>query len=113
MSDDALKNKFKALKEALSKEGAQTKVMFETYARFTTGKATQEEMENANKQFRDVLKTLGLGIFAVLPAAPITIPLILKIGKKLGIDILPDSFSSSDNETKEKEKGKEEKKVKK
>ncbi|MBU2425362.1 MAG: hypothetical protein KKA56_00630, partial [Gammaproteobacteria bacterium] len=35
----------------------------------------------------------GLGIFAVLPFAPITIPLIVKLGRKLGIEVLPSAFT--------------------
>ncbi|MCO4793582.1 MAG: hypothetical protein KC493_07715 [Bacteriovoracaceae bacterium] len=87
-----LKNKLEKLRVALSKEGEQTAQMFETYARYTQGKASEQDMEIANKQFQDFLKTIGLGIFVILPGAPITIPLIVKLGKKLGVDIIPDSF---------------------
>lgn len=92
---EELKLKLEKLRLALAREGVQNKQMFETYARFTQGKASEEEMDLANKQFQDFLKTLGLGIVVILPGAPITIPLVLKLGKKLGVDVLPDSFKPS------------------
>ena len=88
------------LKTALSKETKETKEMLEIYYRFTRGTAKQNEMEKANNQFRDLLKTMGLGVFAVLPLAPITIPFIVKIARKLGVEILPSSFVKKENSTK-------------
>jgi len=92
-----LKSKLEKLRTALSKEREQTKQMVETYFNYTKGKASEEEMNEANKQFQDFLKTLGLGIFVILPGAPITIPLIVKLGQKLGVDVIPDSFKEEDS----------------
>jgi len=89
---DNFVDSLKKLKKALSQESEETKEMLNIYYRFTHGKSSPEEMEAANAQFRDILKTLGLSTFAVLPFAPITIPFIVKVGKKLGIDILPSAF---------------------
>ncbi len=89
------------LKAALATESDETKQMLEIYFRFTRGKATKEEMEAANEQFRDLLRALGLGVFAALPFAPVTIPVIVKLGKKLGIEILPSSLRSDQNADKE------------
>ncbi len=91
-----LKNKLEKLRHALSKEREQTRQMMETYFKYTQGRASDEDMEKANKQFQDFLKTLGLGIFVILPGAPITIPLIVKLGQKLGVDVIPDSFKDND-----------------
>lgn len=66
--------------------------MMLTYLRFSQGEATQEEMTKANEQFRSFLKTIGFGALAILPFAPLTIPAVVGIGKKLGIDIIPKSF---------------------
>jgi hypothetical protein len=49
-------------------------------------------MRIANQQFIDILKGLGIGIFAILPFAPITIPLMIKIGRLVGVEILPSAF---------------------
>jgi hypothetical protein len=87
-----LKRQLVRVKLALSQEKAETKEMLAIYRRYTKREATKEEMQQANKQFLDVLKGLGLGIFAVLPFAPITIPLVIKVGRLVGVEILPSSF---------------------
>ncbi|CAH9050588.1 hypothetical protein PSECIP111951_00222 [Pseudoalteromonas holothuriae] len=83
------------LKLALSQEKQETKEMLDIYKRYSSGKAQKSELVVANKQFVDLLKGLGLGVFALLPFAPITIPLIVKLGQWVGVDVLPSSFSSS------------------
>lgn len=80
------------LKEGLAQEGKETQEMLEIYYAYSQGKVSKEEMEKANAQFRDLIKAMGLGFFLVLPFAPVTIPLIVKIGQKLGVNILPSSF---------------------
>lgn len=88
-----LKRQLVLIKHALEQEKKETKEMLATYKRYTLRQASSEEMKIANKQFVDVLKGLGIGVVAVLPFAPITIPIVLKVGKWLGVDILPSSFS--------------------
>ena len=56
------------------------------------GQASPEDIKLANKQFRDLLKSMGLGVIIVLPFSPITLPLVVKLGRKLGVEVLPDSF---------------------
>jgi hypothetical protein len=80
------------LRIALSQETDETRRMLIIYQRSLQGKATQAEMRFANHQLVDVLRATGLGIFAVLPFAPITIPILIKLGRKLGIEVLPSSF---------------------
>ncbi len=79
------------LKHILAQEGKETKNMLEIYIKFTTGKAGKKEMKKANQQFRDLLKSAGLGVFLVLPFAPITIPLVVKLSRKIGVELLPSS----------------------
>ncbi|MFT6986675.1 MAG: hypothetical protein ACJAT7_002517 [Psychromonas sp.] len=82
------------LKALLAQEKLETREMLATYKRYTKKQATAQELRAANKQFSDILKGLGLGIFAVLPFAPITIPMILWLGKIVGVDVLPSSFNN-------------------
>lgn len=89
-----LKRDMLILKEALSQEKQETKDMLVTYKRYTKKQASREELAEANKQFGDLLKGLGLGVFALLPFAPITIPLVVKLGKMVGVDVLPSSFNN-------------------
>ena len=88
-----LKRQLIRVKVALAQEKVETKEMLAIYHRFTKKQATSEEMKLANKQFFDVLKGLGIGIFAILPFAPITIPLVIKLGNLVGVEILPSSFN--------------------
>lgn len=82
----------KKIRRALEKESVETRDMVMTYLKFSRGLATEEEMKAANLQFQDFLKTIGLGVFAVLPFAPLTIPVLVAFGKKIGLDVIPDSF---------------------
>jgi CRP-like cAMP-binding protein len=70
------------------------KIMSATYQRYLQGTATAEEMEHANTVLRDYLKIAGLGTLLILPGAPITIPLAVKLGKALGVNILPSEVES-------------------
>jgi len=93
------KEKLLKIKYVLKQESIETKAMFETYQRFTKGEATQKEMEVANEQFRDVLRGVGLGVVVILPFSPITIPLIVKLGQKLGVEVFPSSVKSKEADT--------------
>ncbi|QTL38147.1 MULTISPECIES: hypothetical protein [Pseudoalteromonas] len=81
------------LKIALAQEKQETRAMLDIYKRYPQGGVSKQELATANQQFVDILKGLGLGVFALLPFAPITIPLIVKLGQWLGVDVLPSSFS--------------------
>lgn len=94
-----LKRQMVSLKIALSQEKVETKEMLSIYKKYTKRQASPDEMTLANKQFMDILKGLGLGVFAVLPFSPITIPVLIKLGKMVGVDILPSSFNKDNNTT--------------
>ncbi len=79
----------KKIKVALADETDQTKAMLATYQRYTQGLATETELQEANEQFKELMKSIGLGFMVILPFSPITIPAIVKLGKKYGVDVLP------------------------
>ena len=81
---------------ALSQEKAETKQMLRIYQQYVTGQVSKAELQQANSQLADVLRATGLGVFAILPFAPITIPLIVKLGRKLGIEVMPSAFAPKD-----------------
>ncbi|SEL38982.1 hypothetical protein SAMN05216262_11035 [Colwellia chukchiensis] len=87
-----LKRSMIKIKIALAQEKAETKAMLSTYKRYTKRAASAEEMRIANQQFIDILKGLGIGVVAILPFAPITIPLMIKIARLVGVEILPSSM---------------------
>jgi len=92
-----LKQQMLLLKAALSQEKAETKAMLGIYRKYTQGQASKEEIKIANQQFGDVVKGLGIGVFAVLPFSPITIPIMIKLGRMVGVEILPSSFNQEPN----------------
>ena len=65
--------------------------MTATYEKYLRGTATREEMEQANAVLRDYLKLASIGTLLILPGAPVTIPLVAKLGKAVGVDIFPSS----------------------
>ena len=69
--------------------------MLKTYSEYLKGEVSEEDLEKANKQLNEILKDISLGLMAVIPLAPITIPMIAKFAKKHNIDLLPEWFKDS------------------
>ncbi len=84
------------LRSALSEETDETVQMLKIYQDFVMGNASKTDLKVANQQLGDVLRAAGLGVFAILPFAPITFPLIVKLGRKLGIEVMPSAFAPKD-----------------
>lgn len=84
-----LKAALTTLRDGLKEETVETREMLEIYSRYSVNQATNEEMRRANRQLKDLIKMMGLGVLLVLPMAPISIPLIVKLGHRLGVDVLP------------------------
>ncbi|WP_338291376.1 hypothetical protein [Planctobacterium marinum] len=80
------------LQKGLAQEREETKQMLAVYHKYTRGEASEQEMLEANQQFRDVIKGLGLSVVVILPFSPITLPAIVKLGQKFGIEVLPSAF---------------------
>ncbi len=95
MLDGRVKKIIAFLKEKLTDETEASRVMLKTYSDYLKGEASDEELEKANQQLNEILKDLSLGLMAVIPLAPITIPMIAKFAKKHNIDLLPEWFKDS------------------
>ena len=95
MIDGRVKKIIAFLKEKLTDETESSRVMLKTYSDYLKGEASDEELEKANQQLNEILKDLSLGLMAVIPLAPITIPMIAKFAKKHNIDLLPEWFKDS------------------
>ena len=95
MFDGRVKKIIDFLKEKLAEETEPSRVMLKTYSDYLKGEATDEELDKANNQLNEILKELSLGLMAVIPFAPITIPMIAKFAKKHNIDLLPEWFKDS------------------
>ena len=95
MLDGRVKKIIAFLKEKLTVETESSRAMLKTYSDYLKGEASEEELEKANQQLNEILKDLSLGLMAVIPLAPITIPMIAKFAKKHDIDLLPEWFKDS------------------
>ena len=82
------------IKSILADETRESNEMLKIYQKYVTNneKITKEELDQANKQFSDLLKGLGLAGVFVLPGGLLAIAFIVKLGEKLGIDIIPDKY---------------------
>ena len=83
------------LKERLSDETESSRIMLKTYSDYMKGEASDEELDKANNHLNELLKDLSFGLMAVVPFAPITVPMIAKLAKKYDIDLIPQWFKDS------------------
>lgn len=95
MFDGRIKKIIDFLKDKFSEETESTRTMLKIYSDYVKGEANDEDIEKANKQLNEILKDLSFGLMAVIPFAPITIPMIAKFAKKHNIDLLPEWFKDS------------------
>ena len=82
------------LKDSFLEETDENKRMLDIYVRYIEGVATDEEIDEANYQLKQVLKSLGLGILVILPFSPISIPYVLKKAREFKIDLIPDWYKA-------------------
>ena len=82
------------LKDSFIEETDENKKMLDIYVKYIEGNASEYEIEEANYQLKQVLKSLGLGILVILPFSPISIPYILKKAKELEIELIPDWYKA-------------------
>ena len=86
------------LQESFLVENRENKKMLDAYIKFVDGSASEDELEVANSQLRQILKNLGLGILLILPFSPITLPYIFSKAKELNIDLMPNWYKSLSND---------------
>ena len=72
--------------------------MLDIYIKYAEGNVSEDELENANEQLKEILKSLGLGILIVLPFSPVTLPYIFSKAKELNIDLIPNWYKSLSND---------------
>ena len=82
------------LKDAFLEEIVQNTKMLDLYLKYLEGEASEQDLENANKQLAEILKSLGMGILVVLPFSPVSIPYLVKKAKENNIDIIPKLYKA-------------------
>ena len=94
----SFKRTLKKLQQSFLTENIQNKKMLDIYIKYAEGNVSEEELENANEQLKEILKSLGLGILIVLPFSPVTLPYIFSKAKELNIDLIPNWYKSLSND---------------
>ena len=94
MNTKKIKQYILRLKDSFLEETDENKKMLDIYMKHIEGSATEEEIEKANYQLKQVLKSVGLGILAILPFSPISIPYVLKKAKEHEIELIPDWYKA-------------------
>ena len=82
------------LKEVFLEENQENTKMLDVYFKFIDGKATDDELNDANKHLEELIKSLGMGFLVLLPFSPVTIPYLVKKAKEHKIDIIPRWYKS-------------------
>lgn len=91
-----LREQLLKLKKGLAIESAQTQEMLQIYLKYSSGEnVSRDQLNQANEQFRSFMKTLGVGVLIILPFSPLTLPAVVMLAKKIGIDLIPKSFRDS------------------
>ena len=70
------------LKDAFLEENVQNTKMLDLYLKYLEGEASEQDLEDANKQLGEILKSLGMGVLVVLPFSPVSIPYLVKKAKE-------------------------------
>ena len=88
--DRKLANIFMAIKN----EKEETKELAQLLKKYVEqkGSLSSQEMTKVKDQFSDLLKMAGLSIPIIMPFSFVIIPLMMKLGQKVGVKILPTSF---------------------
>ena len=94
---DRLEKIFLAIKNE-QKETQELGLLLKKYA-LQSGNLTRDEMRIVKDQFMDILKIAGLSIPLIMPFSPVIIPLMMKLGQKVGVRILPTSFYYDEEST--------------
>ena len=90
---------FKVFFNSLRKEARETKQASYLLVKFLKeGKLSKKEEKELKLQFYDVLKIMGVGIpFFMIPGATVLVPFLIKLSRKLGLDIIPTSFKKDED----------------
>ena len=94
MDTNQIKQNLLKLKDSFLEETEENKKMLDIYINYIEGNASNEDIENANKQLKQIFKSLGLGILVILPFSPNSIPYVLKKAKEHDIDLIPEWYKA-------------------
>ncbi|MEC7935667.1 MAG: hypothetical protein VX922_05695 [Candidatus Neomarinimicrobiota bacterium] len=94
IEEEGLDRKLANIFMAIKNEKEETKELAQLLKKYVEqqGSLSSQEMTKVKDQFSDLLKMAGLSIPIILPFSFVIIPLMMKLGQKVGVKILPTSF---------------------
>ena len=98
MNTKKLKQNLLKLKDLFLDETEENKKMLDIYISYIEGTANEKDLNEANKQLKEIFKSLGLGILVVLPFSPISIPYVLNKAREFDIDLIPEWYKTLSKE---------------
>lgn len=94
---DEIKEILAKAKNVLEAEAQNSKDLWTTYQKMSTGDASINEINAANKKTQELLKTTRFAFLLALPGTVFLLPAIVKFAKEYDIDLIPSSVSSEFN----------------
>lgn len=100
LSPSRLREGLKALKDKLANEGKETGKVLSVLKKYMAGQEVDPaDARDAKRQMADLLRMVGLGALTVgsfpIPGSTILVLGIVKLARKLGIELVPSSFRES------------------
>ena len=94
IEEEGLDRKLANIFMAIKNEKEETEELAQLLKKYVEqqGSLSSQEMTKVKDQFSDLLKMAGLSIPIILPFSFVIIPLMMKLGQKVGVKILPTSF---------------------
>ena len=94
IEEEGLDRKLANIFMAIKNEKEETEELAQLLKKYVEqqGSLSSQEMTKVKDQFSDLLKMAGLSIPIIMPFSFVIIPLMMKLGQKVGVKILPTSF---------------------
>ena len=98
LNSDKSSKAFRVFFKNLNNEAKETKKAGQLIVKYLKeGKLTKDEEKELKLQFYDVLKIMGVGVpFFMIPGSTVLVPFLIKLSKKIGVDIVPSSFKKKE-----------------
>ena len=90
-----IKKNLEKIALSLSNETKANENMLHAYFDYLETR-NEDALDLANTQFRENLKSAGLGILLIIPFSPVTIPFFIRLAKKHQVDIITNWYKKLD-----------------
>lgn len=92
-NEKEIKETLQKVKNVFEAEAANSKSLWATYQKMTTGDASINEITAANKKAQELLKSTQFALLLAVPGSVFLLPAIIKFASEYDIDLVPSSVS--------------------